>query len=121
MAFVRKRITKAGSVSTTLVEAYRDDQGRPRQRVLANLHGESDTLCALDHIPLNSHHPNKKVRYSTPSIATVAPLPRKSGCQGQATVRRLDRKKRQLRSKAPMAAAANKSQAAIRMIPPVGA
>ena len=30
------------------------------------------------------------------------------------------RKKRQLRSKAPMAAAANKSQAAIRMMPPVG-
>jgi len=37
---------------------------------------------------------------STPSIATVAPLPRKSGCQGQATVQRLDRKKRQLRSSA---------------------
>jgi hypothetical protein len=36
-------------------------------------------------------------------------------------VQRLDRKKRQLRSKAPMAAAANKSQAAIRMMPPVGA
>src|SRR5215831_19608749 len=65
--------------------------------------------------------PNKKARYSTPSIATVAPLPRKSGCLGQATVQRLDRKKRQLRSKAPMAAAANKSQAAIRMMPPVGA
>lgn len=30
-----------------MVEAYRDDQGRPRQRVLANLHGEPDTLSAL--------------------------------------------------------------------------
>jgi hypothetical protein len=45
--YVRKRTTKAGSVSTTLVEAYRDETGRPRQRVLANLHGEPDTLRAL--------------------------------------------------------------------------
>jgi hypothetical protein len=47
MAYVRKRTTRAGSVSTTLVEAYRDESGRPRQRVLANLHGEPDTLRAL--------------------------------------------------------------------------
>jgi len=47
MAYVRKRSTKAGSISTALVEAYRDDQGRPRQRLLANLHGEPDTLRAL--------------------------------------------------------------------------
>jgi hypothetical protein len=42
MAFIRNRGT-----STTLVEAYRDEQGRPRQRVLANLHGEPDALSAL--------------------------------------------------------------------------
>jgi hypothetical protein len=42
MAFVRKR-----TASTTLVESYRDDRGRPRQRILANLHGEPDTLAAL--------------------------------------------------------------------------
>ncbi len=47
MAFVRKRTTKAGSVSTALVEAYRDDAGRPRQWVLANLHGADTTLEAL--------------------------------------------------------------------------
>jgi hypothetical protein len=47
MAYVRKRTTKAGSVSTTLVESYRDETGRPRQRILANLHGEPDTLRAL--------------------------------------------------------------------------
>jgi hypothetical protein len=35
MAYVRKQ---AGSLSTTLVEAYRDKSGRPRQRILANLH-----------------------------------------------------------------------------------
>jgi hypothetical protein len=42
MAFVRKRGT-----TTALIEAYRDEAGRPRQRVLANLHGEPDTLSAL--------------------------------------------------------------------------
>jgi hypothetical protein len=47
MAYVRTRTTRAGTVSTTLVEAYRDETGRPRQRVLANLHGEPDTLRAL--------------------------------------------------------------------------
>jgi len=47
MAYVRKRTTKAGSVSTMLVEAYRDKNGHPRQRILANMHGEPDTLRAL--------------------------------------------------------------------------
>ena len=47
MAYIRKRTTKAGSVSTTLVESYRDEMGRPRQRVLANLHGEPDLTRAL--------------------------------------------------------------------------
>jgi hypothetical protein len=47
MAYVRKRTTKAGSPSTTLVEAYWDRCGRPRQRVLTNLHGEPDMLRAL--------------------------------------------------------------------------
>jgi hypothetical protein len=47
MAYVRRRTTKAGAISTALVEAYRDGGGRPRQRLLANLHGEPDTLRAL--------------------------------------------------------------------------
>ena len=47
MAFVRRRTTKAGTVSTALVEAYRDERGRPRQRVLANLHGADTPLEAL--------------------------------------------------------------------------
>jgi hypothetical protein len=42
MAFVRTRGT-----ATALIEAYRDERGRPRQRLLANLHGEPDTLSAL--------------------------------------------------------------------------
>ena len=40
------------AVSTTLMESYRDEQGRPRQRVLANLHGEPDTLRALAKLAL---------------------------------------------------------------------
>jgi chromosome segregation ATPase len=47
MAYVRQRTTKAGAVSTALVEAYRDEKARPRQRLLANLYGEPDTLKAL--------------------------------------------------------------------------
>jgi len=47
MAYVRQRTSKSGSVSTTLIEAYRDNSGRPRQSILANLHGEPDTLHAL--------------------------------------------------------------------------
>jgi len=44
MAYFRQRITKAGTVSTALVES---GQGEPRQRVLVNLHGEPDTLRAV--------------------------------------------------------------------------
>ncbi len=53
MAFVRRRTTTSGGpfttpgVCTTLVESYRDASGRPRQRILANLHGEATTLEAL--------------------------------------------------------------------------
>jgi hypothetical protein len=47
MAYVRTRTASSGAISTTLVEAYRDGEGRPRQRVLANLHGEPDVLSAL--------------------------------------------------------------------------
>ena len=47
MAFVKKRTTKSGSITTTLVESFRDEKSRPRQRVLANLHGMPDILSAL--------------------------------------------------------------------------
>ena len=47
MAYVRARTTAAGVPSTALVEAYRDAQGRPRQRLLANLHGEPTLLKAM--------------------------------------------------------------------------
>ena len=47
MAFIRKRRTSSGNLSTALVEPYRDSAGRPRQRVLANLYGCETTLEAL--------------------------------------------------------------------------
>ena len=47
MAFVRKRISPSGNLSTTLVESHRDSNGKPRQRGLANLYGCETTLEAL--------------------------------------------------------------------------
>jgi hypothetical protein len=47
MPFVRSRATKAGTISTALVESYRDEKGKPRQRTLANLHGAPDPMHAL--------------------------------------------------------------------------
>ena len=47
MAFVRKRTTKAGNICTSLVESYRDTDGRPRQRVLVNLCGATTLVDAL--------------------------------------------------------------------------
>jgi hypothetical protein len=52
-------MTKAGSVSTSLVESYRDDKGRPRQRLLANLHGEPDTVSALAKLKVMRKHKDK--------------------------------------------------------------
>ena len=47
MAFVRRRKTKSGGLSTALVESYRGANGRPRQRILANLYGAETSLEAL--------------------------------------------------------------------------
>jgi hypothetical protein len=38
MAFIRKRTTRRGVISTALVESYRQD-GKIRHRLIANLHG----------------------------------------------------------------------------------
>lgn len=46
MAFIRKRTTKNGVVSTALVEAYRDG-GKPRHRIIANLRGAESLTVAL--------------------------------------------------------------------------
>ena len=47
MAFVRRRETKSGGLSTALVESYRNGSGNPRQRLLANLYGAETLLEAL--------------------------------------------------------------------------
>jgi hypothetical protein len=47
MAYIRTRTKKAGTISSALVESFRDEQGRPRLRLLANLHGEPTLLRAL--------------------------------------------------------------------------
>ena len=47
MAFVRTRTTAGGTVVTTLMESFRDEEGRPRQRTLANLHGAESVDQAL--------------------------------------------------------------------------
>lgn len=47
MAFVRRRTTSGGTLVTTLMESYRDERGRPRQRTLANLHGADNADQAL--------------------------------------------------------------------------
>ena len=49
--FVRQR-----GGTTSLVEAYRDPQGRSRQRILANLHGEPDILSALAKLAARRAH-----------------------------------------------------------------
>jgi hypothetical protein len=48
MAFVRRRITKTGQISTALVESYRGSSGgKPRHRLIANLHGAETLAAAL--------------------------------------------------------------------------
>jgi hypothetical protein len=56
MTHIRRRITKAGSTSTALVESYRNENGQPRQRLIANLHGEPDTLSALARLEFQLNH-----------------------------------------------------------------
>ena len=46
-AYIVRRTTRAGQLCTALVESYRDEQGRPRRRLLTNLHGEPSLLKAL--------------------------------------------------------------------------
>ncbi len=47
MAFVRRRTTRGGTLVTTLMESFRDVEGRPRQRTLANLRGAESADQAL--------------------------------------------------------------------------
>ena len=68
MAFVRKRETKTGAISTALVEAYRDEGGRPRQRVLANLRGAETALEALAQLAAQRHELKKEKKRLQPDL-----------------------------------------------------
>jgi hypothetical protein len=68
MAFVRKRETKTGAISTALVEAYRDEGGRPRQRVLANLRGADTALEALAKLAAQRHELKKERKRLQPDL-----------------------------------------------------
>jgi len=46
MAFIRKRTTRRGVISTALVESYRQD-GKIRHRLIANLHGAESLVAAV--------------------------------------------------------------------------
>ncbi len=72
MPFVRRRTTKAGSVSTTLVEAYRDENGRPRQRILANLHGADTLLEALAKLSAQRERLRKEKAELEPELESAA-------------------------------------------------
>jgi chromosome segregation ATPase len=67
MAFIKQRITKNGIISTALVEAYRKD-GKPRQRLLANLYGAEDTLSALGRLAAKRERLRKERAKLEPDI-----------------------------------------------------
>jgi transposase len=68
MAYVRCRTTKTGVLSTALVESYTDGNGRPRQRLLANLHGAEDTLHALARLAAQRNRLRKERSKLEPDI-----------------------------------------------------
>ena len=68
MAFIRKRVTKAGTTSTTLIESYRDADGKPRQRTLVNLHGAETTLQALARLAAQRHELREEMRRLQPDL-----------------------------------------------------
>lgn len=67
MAFVRKRTTKTGVISTALVESYRKD-GKPRHRVLANLHGAESLTVALGRLAAERDKLRKERQQLEPNI-----------------------------------------------------
>ena len=72
MAFVRRRTTSGGTLVTTLMESYRDEQGRPRQRTLANLHGAESPDQALARLTAVGVRLERLYRAVEAEAATVA-------------------------------------------------
>jgi len=83
MAFIRRRITKTGVVSTALVESYRGSDGKPRHRLIANLHGAETLTAALgrlaalrdrlrnERVGLESERPDAEKFYETVTLDTL--------------------------------------------------
>lgn len=55
-------------MSTHLVESYRDEQGRPRQRVLANMHRMPDIVSTLAKLAVQRDRLRKERDQLTPEI-----------------------------------------------------
>jgi DNA repair exonuclease SbcCD ATPase subunit len=82
MSFIRRRVTKTGVVSTALVESYRKD-GKPRHRIIANLHGAETLETALGRLaaerdalrkerkPLEEERPHAERFYEIVTLNTL--------------------------------------------------
>ena len=66
-AFIRKRTTRRGVVSTALVESCRQD-GKIRQRLIANLHGAESLVAALGRLAAEMEAVRKERAKLEPSI-----------------------------------------------------
>ena len=67
MAFIRKRTTRRGVISTALVESYRQD-GKIRHRLIANLHGAESLVAALGRLAAEREAVRKERAELEPSI-----------------------------------------------------
>ena len=67
MAFIRKRTTRRGVISTALVESYRQD-GKIRHRLIANLHGAESLVAALGRLAAKNEAVQKERAELEPSI-----------------------------------------------------
>ena len=70
MAFIRKRITKIGAVSTALGESYRDG-GKVRHRLIANLHGAETLAIALGRLAAERDRLRKERAAQEPDLESA--------------------------------------------------
>src|SRR4026209_1614867 len=68
MAFIRKRTTRRGVISTALVESYRQD-GKIRHRLIANLHGAESLVAAVGRLAAGGEAVRKERAELESSIA----------------------------------------------------
>jgi len=68
MAFIRRRITKTGAVSTALIEAFRSRDGKPRHRLVANLRGAESLTVALGRLAAERDKLRKERQQLEPDV-----------------------------------------------------